>query len=447
MNKTKNDILIKNCSILTEDYNVVENKSIVINESLIIDIDDMAIIDEKYEGNKVLDGKGKLFMPGLVDAHTHTCQQLLRGKIIDQYPMIWKRIMVPFESNLTEKDVLISAQLSNLEMIKSGTTSFADAGGIYMDRVGETVIQSGLRAAITCSTMDNDKSIPKNMISTEKEAMDRNIKLYNDFHNNGDGRLEIWFSLRTLISCSPSLIVKAFETAKEYNTGIHVHINEYPNEINFCLENYQKRPIEYLESLKILGPNLLSAHSILLSENEIDILKQYDVKVVHCPISNLGKGVPKTPRLLQSGISVGLGTDGTAHAGISLFNEMKVFRSAMHANLGVPISDPMIMPAKNLLKMVTLGGARAMLHEDILGILKPGKKADLISIDLDQPHIMPTHNLANTLVEVVNSTDVKDMIVNGKLIMKNREVLTLDEEKIMHMSKSALKDISNRAGF
>ncbi len=447
MNKIKSDIIIRNCSMLTEDYNVVEDKSIVIKDSLLLDIDDVKVIDEKYEGKEVLEGKDKLFMPGLVDAHMHTCQQLLRGRIMDEYPMIWKRIMIPFESNLKEEDVSVSAQLSCLEMIKSGTTSFSDAGGIFMDRVGETVVQSGLRAAITCSTMDNDKSAPINMLSTVKEAIERNTKLYNDFHNSGNGRLEVWFSLRTLISCSPDLIVKAFEAAKELNTGIHVHMNEYPNEINYCLENYQKRPIEYLESLGVLGPNLLSAHSILLSENEIDILKKYDVKVVHCPISNLGKGVPKAPRLLQSGVSVGFGTDGTAHAGMSLFNEIKVFRSAMHANLGVPISDPVIMPARKLLEIATLGGARAMLHGDSLGVLKKGKKADLISIDLNQPHIMPTHSMVNTLVEVVNSTDVRDMIVNGELIMKNREVLTLDEEKIIHVSKSALKDIANRAGI
>lgn len=447
MHKINTDIIIKNCTMLTENYRVIENKSIVIKDSRILDIDDVEIIDEKYNGNEILMGTGKLFMPGLVDAHAHTSQQLLRGRIMDEHPMIWKRIMVPYESNLTEEDISISAQLSCLEMIKSGTTSFADAGGMHMHKVGETVIEAGLRAAITYSTMDNDDSLPSNMVFTEKEAIDRNIRLYEEFHNLGDGRLQVWFSLRTLISCTPSLIVNIFNTAKEFNTGVHAHMNEYPNEINFCLENYQKRPIEYLESLGVLGPNFLSAHTILISENEIDILKNYNVKVVHCPISNLGKGIHKTPRLLQSKIPVGFGTDGTAHAGMSLFNEIKVFRSAMHVSLGVPIADPLIMPAEKLLEIVTLGGAKAILNEDDLGVLKMGKKADLISIDLDQPHIMPSHNLINTLVEAVNHTDVRDMIVDGKIIMKNREALTLDEEKIMFMSKSAMKDIANRAGI
>lgn len=445
MNPIECDILIKNCLLLTEEFEVEENMSIAIKDSYIVAVDKKEVIEQTYISSETIDGKHKVLMPGLIDAHTHICQQLLRGKIMDQLPMIWKRIMVPFESNLTPEDVRISAQLANLEMIKSGTTSFSDAGGMYMDEVASVLVKSGLRGAITPSTMDNDSTAPKNMLSTIKEAIKRNADLYNTYHGAGDGRLSIWLSLRTLISCSEDLVVKIFEMADEYQTNVHVHMNEYPNEVTYSLEHHQKRPIEYLNSLGVLGSNLVSAHSILLSENEIDLIKKHDVKVVHCPISNLGKGMPKTPRLLQSKVKVGLGTDGTAHAGLSLFNEMKVFRSAMHTGYGVPTHDPLIMPAKTLLNLATKGGAQVTFNEDKLGSIIEGKKADLISIDLDQPHIYPTHNLVNTLVEVVNHTDVKDMIVDGKIIMKNREVLTLDEEKINYESREALKRLAIRA--
>lgn len=445
MNPIECDILIKNCLLLTEEFEVEENMSIAIKDSYIVAVDKKEVIEQTYISSETIDGKHKVFMPGLIDAHTHICQQLLRGKIMDQLPMIWKRIMVPFESNLTPEDVRISAQLANLEMIKSGTTSFSDAGGMYMDEVASVLVKSGLRGAITPSTMDNDSTAPKNMLSTIKEAIKRNADLYNTYHGAGDGRLSIWFSLRTLISCSEDLVVKIFEMADEYQTNVHVHMNEYPNEVTYSLEHHQKRPIEYLDSLGVLGSNLVSAHSILLSENEIGLIKKHDVKVVHCPISNLGKGMPKTPRLLQSKVKVGLGTDGTAHAGLSLFNEMKVFRSAMHTGYGVPTHDPLIMPAKTLLNLATKGGAQVTFNEDKLGSIIEGKKADLISIDLDQPHIYPTHNLVNTLVEVVNHTDVKDMIVDGKIIMKNREVLTLDEEKINYESREALKRLAIKA--
>ncbi|PMC35699.1 cytosine deaminase [Bacillus sp. UMB0899] len=444
---TESDLIIKDCSILTADFEIKHKQSIVIKESTILAVDDASVIGETYKSMSSMDGKGKLFMPGFVDAHMHTCQQLLRGRIADEYPMIWTRIMVPFESNLREEDVHISAQLSCLDMIKSGTTAFVDAGGTFMHKVAETAIQSGLRAAITCSTMNAGNQIPENMKSTEEELLKRNTQLFNEFHGLGDGRLNVWFSLRSIISCTPSLITKVFEKAKELNTGVQAHMNEYPNEISFCLENFQKRPFEFLESLGVLDSNFLSAHSILLSENEVDILKHYDVKVAHCPISNAGKGIPKTPSLLQKGISVGIGTDGAAHSGLSVFDEMKTFKSLMRAFWGTPIFDPKVMPAKKLLELATLGGAKAMLQGDHFGTIEAGKKADLIGINIDQPHILPTHNLVNSLVESVNSTDVSDVIVNGQVIMKNREVLTLDEEKIMFESKLAMESMSLRAGI
>ncbi|WP_077622471.1 amidohydrolase family protein [Sediminibacillus massiliensis] len=443
----ESDLIIKDCSILTADFDIKDNQSIVIKNQTILAVDDAAAIRENYSSLSTMDGKGKLFMPGLVDSHMHTCQQLLKGRIADEYPMIWTRIMVPFESNLTEQDVQTSAQLSCLDMIKSGTTAFVDAGGTYMHQVAESAIQSGLRGTITCSTMNTGNQIPESMKATEEEALKRNVELFDAYHGSGEGRLNVWFSLRSIISCTPSLITKVFEKAKERNTGVQTHMNEYPNEISFCLENYQKRPFEFLESLQVLDSNFLSAHSILLSENEVDIIQNHGVKVAHCPISNAGKGIPKTPSLLQKGVSVGLGTDGAAHSGLSIFDEIKTFKSLMRAYWGTPIFDPKVMPAGNLLELATLGGARAMLQEDRFGTLEVGKKADLIGIDIDQPHIQPTHNLVNGLVESVNSTDVSDMIVNGEVLMKDREVLTMDEEKIMYESKLAMESMSKRAGI
>jgi 5-methylthioadenosine/S-adenosylhomocysteine deaminase len=447
MNRLKQyDVMIKDCSIMTPDFEMKTGMTIVISDKTIMDIGPASTMDEQYTATTVLDGKGKLIMPGFVDSHMHSCQQLLRGRITDELPMIWTRIMVPYESNLNEEDVYISSQLSCLEMIKSGTTSFVDAGGTFMHRVAESAIESGLRATITNSTMNTGHAIPENMKSTEDDLIAQTVRLYDDYNGYDNGRIQIGFSLRSIITCTPSLIVKVFEKAKELNTGVQAHMNEYPNEISFCLENYQKRPVEFLESLGVLGENFLSAHSILLSENEMDIMKQYNVKVAHCPISNSGKGITKTPALLQKGISVGLGTDGAAHAGLSLFDQMKVFKSLMRANWGTPIFDPLIMPSKKILEMATLGGADALL-QDNLGILEVGKKADLISILIDQPHILPTHNMANTLIESANSHDVMDVIIDGKIIMKNREVLTLDEEKINYESRIAAKNIVQKAGL
>lgn len=438
------DLLIKNCSLLTPDFEIDHGQTIVIKDQKIIAIekDDASKI---YVAKEILDGKGKLVMPGLIDAHTHTNQQLLRGRISDEYPMIWTRIMVPFESNLQEEDVAISAELSCLEMLKAGTTSFIDAGGSYMHKVAEAIETSGLRGVLTCSTMDTGAAIPESMKTTIENNIQRNKELFDSYHGTGNGRVSVWYSLRSLITCTPELIQRVYETAHADGTGMQTHMNEYPNEVSYCLENFQKRPYEYLESLGVLDENFLGAHSILLSEKEMELIQKYDSKVVHCPVSNAGKGFPKTPSLMHKGVSIGLGTDGSAHSGLSLFDQMKVFKSLMRAFWGVPIFDPVVMPSKNILEQATLGGAKAMLQDKQLGTIEVGKKADMILIDIDQPHIEPTHQLTNTLIEAANSNDVADVIVNGCILMKNREVLTLDEERIKYESKKAMDNLIVRA--
>lgn len=436
------DLIIQNCSILTKDFVILENQSIAILNGKIVALDDSSTLANRYTASSVRDGKHKLYMPGLIDAHMHTNQQLLRGRIMDELPMIWTRIMLPYESNLTPATVELSAQLASLEMIKSGTTAFADAGGSFMDTAATVYLQSGLRGVLTYSTIDQGP-VPNTMKTSTKEAIQRTKSLYDAYHLKNDGLLQVFFSLRSILSCSPNLIQETFVLADELDTGVHAHINEYNNEVNYCLEHFKKRPLEYLESLNILGPHFLSAHSLMLSETEKAILAKYNIKVAHCPFSNCGKAVPSTPSLLEKGITVALGTDGTAHGGMSLWNEMKIFRSVMNVTHGISTSNPVIMPAKTLLHMATQGGATAIKQDHHIGQLTVGYTADLIGIHIDQPHLYPTHNLVNTLVESVNANDVVDMVVNGKLIMKDREVLTLDEERILYQAKKYFSTLNS----
>lgn len=433
------NILIKNCTMLDENLDPVCNRNIGIRDGKIAAIGNGEVVGPAAQ---TIDGQGKLFMPGLVDGHTHICQQFLRGRILDELPMIWTRIMLPFESTLTESLVEAQARLACLEMIKSGTVAFADAGGRYMDRVAEAVLDSGLRAALTCSTIDLGNA-PPTMKATAEENIRRNTELFQQYHG---GRLSVFFSVRSMLSCSEALTKEVFETAARLNTGVHAHLSEYPNEVNSCLENHQMRPLEYLDSLGVLGPNFLAAHGILLSEDEIDLAARRGVNVVHCPFSNSGKGVPPTPQLLRRGVTVGLGTDGAAHGGLSLWNEMKIFRCVMNAHTGVPSANPLIMPAKTLLKMATQGSAAAMGLRNA-GTLAEGNLADIISIDLMQPHISPSANLTNTLLETVNAGDVSDMIVDGKLIMRDRNVLTMDEKAVLNQARQLQEALFEKRGM
>ena len=297
-----------------------------------------------------------------------------------------------------------------------------------METAAEVYEKSGLRGALSYSTMDQ-KGLPKSIADNADSAVKKTDELYESVH--GRGNLKVYYSLRSLISCSEELMEKAAMKALEKGTMLQAHMNEYPGEINYFLEHYKMRPYEFLESRKLLGENFLGAHSLLLSEDEMEILKERKVKICHCPFSNCGKAAPKTPQLLKKGISVGLGTDGTAHGGMSLWNEMKIFRSIVNLVQGVPLAEPKIMPAGQILKIVLEGGAKALNEEGSLGVLKEGAKADIIGIRLMQPHLIPSGNLVNTLVESVNAGDVSHMIVGGKLIMKDRRVLTMDEEEIL----------------
>ena len=443
---TKCDILIQGCRVLQPDMTISGTCSVAIDKTMICKIGPEAELAQEYEAEETLDGRGKLLMPGLVDGHTHTCQQLLRGRVSDEYPMVWTRFLVPFESNLRPEDSYVSGQLACLEMIKHGTTAFADSGGVYMDRVADAVVESGMRAAIAKSTMDMGNAITGAMKETAKEAVAHTKELYKGYQGAGDGRVDIWFAIRQVMTCSQDLIAMVRDAAEELHTGIHAHLCEHKDEVSFCLQNYKLRPAQFLESMGVLGPNLLTAHNVMLSDEDIALMAERGVKVIHCPRANLANhGFPKAPQILQAGPQVGLGCDGAAPSNLDLFDEMKVLRYGMIAYWGLPSFNPVVMTCATVLKMASWGGACALGKGDILGTVEEGKKADVILLNIDQPHIQPTQNLLNTIVEAANGHDVTDSIIDGRLVMKNREVLTLDEEKICFEAQKHMEEIIKRA--
>ena len=437
------DLLIQNCSLLQKDFTVADSCSVAVTGTRISGIYQAG--DPLPVARETLNGTGKLLMPGLVDGHTHCCQQLLRGSVADEYPMIWTRILVPFESNLRPEDSYVSAQLACLEMIRYGTTAFADAGGVFMNRVADAVVESGMRAAIAKSTMDTGNAITGAMKETREESICNTEDLYQTYQGKGDGRLKIFFGIRQIMTCTPELIAMVRDHAAARNTGIHAHLCEHRDEVSFCLQNYQMRPVEFLDSLGVLGPNLLTAHNVLLSEHDIRILAERGVKIIHCPRCNLSNhGFPKTPLMLELGASVGLGTDGAAPSNADLFEEMKTLRYDSQAYWGLASFDPVVMRCKTLLQMAAQGGANALGWGEELGSVEVGKLADMVLLDISQPHIAPTQNLVNTLVGAACGRDVTDSVINGKVVMRNREVLTLDEEKILADAKQHMREILSR---
>ena len=436
MRTQKADLLLMNVDFLDENWERVRGRDIVIRDGVILEIRKHGDSETVYEANETVDGGEMLYLPGFIDSHMHTGQQLLRGRVLDAMPMIWKRIMLPFESTLNEEKMRLSAELAALDMIRSGTCGFIDAGSYFMDKAAEVYETSGLRGALSVSTMD-EEGLPASIAMTAEEAIEKTDILFERFH--GKGNLKVFYSLRSLISCSEDLIERAAIRAREKGTTLQAHMNEYPGEITPFLSRFQKRPYEFLDAKGILGPWFLGAHSLLLSGEEKDLMCDRQVRICHCPFSNCGKAVPETPSLLRRQIPVGIGTDGAAHGGLSLWNEMRIFRSVMNVTCGVPLAEPAIMPAKTILDMVTKGGAACLGEET--GTIAVGKRADLIGIDLDAPHLWIHGVISNTLVESVSAEDVKNVIVGGRMLMKNREILTLDEEKIRREARAFTKGV------
>lgn len=425
-------MLLQDIAYLNADMEVIPHQDIRIEKAYITEIAPHGSLSLQ-EGEEWLQGAGLLVMPGLCDAHMHTGQQLLRGSVLDHEGMIWKDIMLPFESNLTEERMQLNAELAAIDMIRNGTTGFLDAGSYHMDAAAQVYAKSGLRAQLSYSTMDDDPSLPVTIRDTTQSALLHTDELYAKWH--GKGNIKISYSLRSLLSVSEQLILEVHAHAKTRNALMQVHMNEYAKEVEGVIAKFHERPYIYLQQLHVLDEHFIGAHSLLVDEAEIQVMKKHHTKVVLCPFSNCAKALTPYPSLVKQGIPIALGSDGAAHGGLSLFNEMRHLRCMMNITHGIQQHDTHILRAKQLLHMAITNGS-ALLQEPAIGCIQAGKKADLIFLNMQQVHLYPSGNITNTLVECVEGHDVVHSMVNGQWLMKEHQILTLNVQEIL--KKAAL---------
>lgn len=423
-------MLLKNIAYLDENLDVIFNRDIRIKDNYIKEIGENLEIEGEEE---VINGENLLVTPGLCDAHTHIGQQLLKGKVLDAEGIIWKNIMLPFESSITDEIMSLNTKLALIEMIKAGTTSFVDAGSYHMDSACREIFKSGMRGAVTYSSMV-DSSLPESICDTADEVIEKNNSLYENW--NGKGLIQVYYSIRSLMSANEELILKVSQEAKKRDAMLEAHMNEYDKEVENVIEKTGLPPYEYLEKLGVLNTNFIGAHSLILSEGEKEIIKKHDIKIVQCPFSNSGKALANTPQLIKNGIKIGLGSDGVAHGGLSLWDEMKTLRCMMNVTWGIKENNRSIMPAKELLKMAMENG-KYFLRKNI-GTIKEGYLADLIFIDLNQPHLWYSGNYTSTIFECVNKGDIIHSMVDGKWIMRDRKITTIDEDSVREELKKWL---------
>lgn len=416
------DLIIRGGSVLTMNGAVIEGGVVVIEGGLIKFVGRRT--DEKAD--KIIDAKGCLVMPGLINAHTHLAMTLFRGYADDLAYDKWLQKIQKVEMKLTPEDVRKGAALGILEMIRSGTTAFADMY-IHMDEVAKVADESGMRAALGYGMIEgrNEDS------ETKLKSREQFVKKWN---GAGNGRIKTMYAPHSAASCSKDFLINVRGMAERDGAGIHTHALETQDELHLMKKRYGMCSVNLLDSIGMLSPNMLAAHCVWLSDDDIDILKNKKVNVIHCPSSNmaLGVGISPVPAMLEKGINVALGTDGVASSGsLDMWKEMR------HARLLHKLKYPRAMTALKVMEMATVNGARALGIN--AGVLEAGCLADIIIVDLKKPQFVSS-NLVSAL-NGASGCDVRTTIVNGKVLMEDHKVVALDENKVMKDARDTISKI------
>ena len=426
-----NTILIKNAFILSPNFED-KKQSLLIKDDLIAEISDE--IDETNV-DKIIDAEGKILLPGLVNTHTHLSMTLFRGLADDLSLDSWLNDHIwPMEANLNGDYCYIGALLGAVELIKSGTTTFSDMY-FYMEDVARAVEEAGIRAVLSYGMIDfGDAERRENEIK-------ENLTLFENCNGMADGRIKVFFGPHSPYTASEELLVKVRELADEYGMGIHIHVSETQKEINDVSEEKGLRPFEYLDKIGLLGPNVVAAHSVWLSDEEIEIIKKNDVKVSHNPCSNmkLASGIAPVSKLIENGVCVSIGTDGaSSNNNLDLIEELKT------ASLLQKVStlDPKVLTSDEAIAMGTINGARTLGLEDEIGSIEVGKKADIILIDTNCANMVPdSSSLSSNVIYSANGSNVDTTICNGKILMENKKLTVLNEQEIYDKAKQAIKEL------
>lgn len=383
---------------------------------------------EGFIPDKVLDLQNDVIMPGLINTHTHAAMTTLRGYADDMPLMPWlEKKIWPFEDKLQGEDVYWGSKLAFCEMIRSGTTTMADMY-FFMEDAARAVIDTGIRAVLA-----------RGIVALDKEAglrsLRNNIELFEKCDGTADGRIKVYFGPHAPYTCPQEILKAVKHEAARLGAGIHIHLAETETEVKTIKDSYGVTPARWLDKLGFFGGQILAAHCVYLDTEEIDILKNNGVCVAHNPESNmkLNSGAAPIKAMLDKGITVGIGTDGTSsNNDLDMFSEMRTA-----SFLQKLISGPEALPAYKVLEMATVDGAKA-LGMDNIGKLASGYKADLISIDFDQPHFYPRFSIPSHLVYCAKGSDVRTVMIDGNLLMADRKLLGINE-------KEACAEVENRA--
>ncbi|HEY3028443.1 MAG TPA: 5'-deoxyadenosine deaminase [Pyrinomonadaceae bacterium] len=435
-------ILIKGGTLVTMDAeNSIVQGDLLINEGRIASIPGAAA-----DADVVIDAGDCAVLPGFVQTHIHLCQTLFRGRADDLPLLDWlkKRIWL-MEAAHTAESIRASAQLGVAELIKGGTTCALTMETVnYTEEVFKVVEETGLRATVGKCMMDKGDDLPPALRENAEESIRESLALHEEWHGRGNGRLRYCFAPRFAVSCTRQLLSEVSKLAQERGIIIHTHSSENQTECEVVEQETGQRNITYLDSLGISGSHVVLAHCIHLDGNEMDTLARTRTHVAHCPSSNLklGSGIARVDEMLERGISVSLGADGSAcNNRLDMFTEMRTA-----ALLQKVLHGPESLPARQVLRMATIDGARALGLGSETGSLEAGKRADVIIVRLNELHTSPAGDPISTMVYSAVPTDVDTVIIDGKVVMRERNLLTLDQQDVIKQANNEAEQLMLRVG-
>jgi 5-methylthioadenosine/S-adenosylhomocysteine deaminase len=436
-------ILIKNGVLLTMDkHNAIVTGNLLIRGSRI------ASVGEAFDAaDVVIDAGGCAVLPGFVQTHVHLCQTLFRGAADDLALIDWlKKRVWPMEAAHTEESARASARLAVAEMIKGGTTC-----ALTMETVNHTaeafrvVEETGFRATVGKCMMDKGDGVPDALHEDTKSSIRESLALLEEWHGRAEGRIRYCFAPRFAVSCTRELLSQVSQLARERGVMVHTHASENRTEIEMVERETGQRNVAYLHSLGITGPHVALAHCVHLDDAELEILATTSTNVAHCPSSNLklGSGIAPIKEMLERGISVSLGADGApCNNRLDMFTEMRTATLLQKVSHGADA-----LPAQRILRMATIDGARALGLEQEIGSLETGKRADVIVVNLDSLHSTPRPaDIVSAVVYSGQASDVQTVIVDGRLVMRDRELLTMNEGEVIEEANREAGLLLARAG-
>jgi cytosine/adenosine deaminase-related metal-dependent hydrolase len=441
-------IVPKNIVTVDGKDRILKNHFIEIENGRIISIKKN---DEKYfskNKKRVLRFENLTLIPGFVQTHIHLCQTMFRGLADNLELLDWLQLKIfPYENAHNKNSLLTSVRLGINELLLSGTTTLLDMGTLrHQEVIFDELQNSGMRAIAGKCLIDENDLFPEFKSST-KDELDEIYQLAKTYHNTSKGKIKYGFAPRFVLSCSEKLLRESFEMKKDFEGSLyHTHSSENKSEIAEVKRRHNKENIEYFDSIGVIDDHSVLAHCIHVNDKETNLLKKNDVRVAHCPSSNmkLGSGIANIPKYLNKGISVSLGADGApCNNNLSIFNEMR-----LASLIQKPIHGPLAMDAKTVFKLATIEGAKALHLQNEIGSIEIGKKADLALLDLNtNVHSIPEsdESIYSDIVYSSSADSVHSVMVEGEWKLLNRNSLLYDQQELNLKSIEELKKLLKRA--